>query len=147
MHLHVHTYIFFSGVVLVFFFFFFLRAAPEAYGGSHARVRIGATATPDLSLICKAGFLTHWVRPGIEPASSWLLFRFVTTQPQQELLAFLFFLLKYNWFTMFQVYSKVIQICTHTYILFQIFFHYGLWQGTEYSSLGCTVGPCCLSIL
>ena len=29
--------------------------------------------------------LTHWVRPGIEPAPSWILVRFVTVQPQQEL--------------------------------------------------------------
>ena len=29
--------------------------------------------------------LTHWVRPGIEPATSWFLVRFVSTAPQQEL--------------------------------------------------------------
>ena len=33
----------------------------------------------------QAGSLTHWVRPGMEPASSWILVRFVTTEPQQEL--------------------------------------------------------------
>ena len=31
------------------------------------------------------GSLTHWVRPGIEPASSWILVRFVTTEPQRKL--------------------------------------------------------------
>ena len=36
---------------------------------------------------------------------------------------------------------------THTYILFYIFFHYGLSQDIEYSSLCYTVGPCCLPIL
>ena len=30
--------------------------------------------------------LIHWVRLGIEPASSWVLVRFVSTQPRQELL-------------------------------------------------------------
>ena len=30
--------------------------------------------------------LTHWSRPGIEPASSWMLVRFVSTEPRQELL-------------------------------------------------------------
>ena len=40
----------FVGVVVFFFFFFFfclflLRAAPEAYGGSQARGRIGAVVT------------------------------------------------------------------------------------------------------
>ena len=29
--------------------------------------------------------LTHWVMPGIEPASSWMLVRFVSTEPQREL--------------------------------------------------------------
>ena len=38
------------------------------------------------------GSLTHWVGPRIEPASSWMLVRLVTTEPQQELLVFpLFF--------------------------------------------------------
>ena len=32
-----------------------------------------------------AGSLTHWVRPGMEPASSWILVGFVTAEPQQEL--------------------------------------------------------------
>ena len=35
----------------------------------------------------------------------------------------------------------------YIYILFQILFHYSLLQDIEYSSLCCTVGPCCLSIL
>ena len=35
----------------------------------------------------------------------------------------------------------------HIYILFHILFYYGLLQDVEYSSLGHTVGPCCLSIL
>ena len=29
-------------------------------------------------------FLTHWVRPGMEPATSWILVRVVTAEPQQE---------------------------------------------------------------
>ena len=33
------------------------------------------------------GSLTHWVRPGIEPTSSWILAGFITTEPQQELLS------------------------------------------------------------
>ena len=38
-----------------------------------------ATATPDP--------LTHWVRPGIKPASSWILVRFTTAELQWELLS------------------------------------------------------------
>ena len=54
-----------------------------------------ATATPDLSPDCDlhqssphrdTGSLTHWARPGIEPASSWILVRFVSTEPRCELL-------------------------------------------------------------
>ena len=44
-----------------------------------------ATATQDLSCICKTGSLAHWARPGIEPASSWILVGFVSAAPQWEL--------------------------------------------------------------
>ena len=37
-----------------------------------------------------AGYLTHWARPGIESASSWILVRFITTKPEQELPRWLF---------------------------------------------------------
>ena len=30
--------------------------------------------------------ITHWVRPGIEPASSWILVGFISAEPQWELL-------------------------------------------------------------
>ena len=43
----------------------------------------------------------------------------------------------------FQLYNKMIQ----SYILFLIIFHHVLSQETGYSSLCCTVGPHCLSIL
>ena len=50
------------------------------------------TATPDLSHVChlhhssgQPGSLTCWVRPGMEVASSGLLVRYVTTEPQWEL--------------------------------------------------------------
>ena len=35
----------------------------------------------------------------------------------------------------------------HTYILFQIFFHYKLLPDIEYSPLCCAIGLCCLSVL
>ena len=68
---------------------FFLRATLEAYGGSQARGQIRAaataTATQDPSHVCDlttahgdAGSLTHWARPGINPANSWVLVRFLT---------------------------------------------------------------------
>ena len=42
--------------------------------------------------------------------------------------------------------SMVIQLYTHISIPFQILFYYRLLQSIGYSSLCCTVGPCCLSI-
>ena len=49
-----------------------------------------ATATPYPSRICDLHHsswqsLTHGAGPGIEPASSWILVEFVTTEPQREL--------------------------------------------------------------
>ena len=38
-------------------------------------------------------------------------------------------------------------VCVYVYTLFHIFFHYGLLQDIEYSSLCYTVGPACLPIL
>ena len=37
-----------------------------------------------------AGSFTHWVRPGIEPASPWILVRYVSAAPQCELTNFIF---------------------------------------------------------
>ena len=34
---------------------------------------------------CSAGSLTHWVGPGIEPVSSWILVGLLIAEPQQEL--------------------------------------------------------------
>ena len=50
-----------------------------------------ATAIPDPSCVCdttthsNSRSLTHYVRPGFEPMSSWVLVSSVTTEPQQEL--------------------------------------------------------------
>ena len=44
-----------------------------------------------------AGSLTHCMRPGIKPASSWMLVRFITTEPQRELLVYFFFFFFWQW--------------------------------------------------
>jgi len=47
-----------------------------------------ATATQDLTYTTACshtGSLTHSARPGIELSSSWILVRFITTEPRQEL--------------------------------------------------------------
>ena len=38
-----------------------------------------------------AGSLTHWVRPGIKPVSSWVPVRFISAESQWELLYLFFF--------------------------------------------------------
>ena len=88
---------------LTFFFFFFFRAATAAYGSSQAKGWIRAVATSlrhslhqrgcgiramsttHTTAHSNAGSPTHWARPGIEPMSSWLLGRFISAAPQQEL--------------------------------------------------------------
>ena len=79
------------------------RAAPAAYGSSLARARIRAGAAglhhshshsltgSDLHLQPthttahgNAGFPIHRARPGIKPASSWILVEFISPAPQQE---------------------------------------------------------------
>ena len=93
-------------VVLLFFLFWLFRAAPFTHGGSQARGWIRATAAslhhshsnaaskPCLRTTTTAhsntGSLIHSERPGIEPASSQILVRFVFTEPRRELLVLLF---------------------------------------------------------
>ena len=67
------------------------------------------TATPDPSHICdlyhsprQCWIGTHWARPGIEPASSWILAGVVTTQLQQ---ASIFFILE--WALVVCVYQEI----------------------------------------
>ena len=91
---------------LVFLFFCLFKIEPTANRGSQAGGWIRAvavsyaiaTATPDLSCICEqhhsskqCQILTHWAGPRIEPASLWILVRFVSAEPLQELLCFVWF--------------------------------------------------------
>ena len=72
-----------------FFFFFFFRATGEAYGSSHATGQIRAAAAGLHHSHSNARSLNHWARPGIEPASLWILVGFITAEPQRELLKIL----------------------------------------------------------
>ena len=56
----------------------------------------------------------------------------------------IYILVKYSWLSMFQVYSKVIQLHEYTYIIFEIIFHYKLSQDINYCLLCYTVNLCCL---
>ena len=79
--------------VCVCVFFVLFRASPVAYGGSQAmgsnqscshwptpepqQCQIQAASVNYTTAHGNAGFLTHWAKPGIEPATSWLPARFV----------------------------------------------------------------------
>ena len=59
----------------IFFFFFsfgIFKATPVAYGSSQGRSQIGIAAASLHHSHSNARSLTHWVRPRIEPASSWI---------------------------------------------------------------------------
>ena len=113
MSLFLFLFLFFSFLS----FFPFFRAAPEAYGGSQARGRTRATA---VGLLHSHSYMwsetrlqlnttahgnteswTHWARPGIEPATSWFLNRFISTAPRQELLSLFLicFVCPFLWFS------------------------------------------------
>ena len=84
-----------------FFIFFLFRATCAAHGSSQTRGRMGAVAAglhhsqsnarsklhlqPTLQLAATSDPLTHWSRPGIELASSWMLDRFLTCWAKWEL--------------------------------------------------------------
>ena len=83
-----------GGSTNFFFFLLLFKAAPIAYGSNRARGQIQAAAAslhhnhsnarselhlwPYTAACDKTGSLIHWARPGIEPASSWVLVRFLT---------------------------------------------------------------------
>ena len=80
-----------------FLFLVFSRAAPTAFGGSQAMGLIRAVAAATYTTAHgNVGSLTHRARPGIEPATSWFLIRFVNywaTVGTPFLLFFSFFFL------------------------------------------------------
>ena len=61
------------------------RATPAAYGSSQARGWIRATTASLHHSHSNVGSLAHWLRPGIETASSWILVGLITTKPWWEL--------------------------------------------------------------
>ena len=85
---------------ILFYFVLFFRSTPMTYGSSQARGRIraiaaGYTYSNTRYELClwppgDARSLTHWMKPGIKPASSWILDRFISAEPQQKLLSYYF---------------------------------------------------------
>ena len=62
----------------VSFLFVCFRAIPVSYGSSQVRAQIRAASATYATACSNAGSLTHWERPGIEPASLWILVMFLT---------------------------------------------------------------------
>ena len=70
--------LFYLLILILFYFLVFFRAAFAAYGCSQSRGQIGAAAACLHHSHGNARSVTHWARPGIEPASLWMLARFLT---------------------------------------------------------------------
>ena len=58
---------------------------------SELQGRIWAVSVTYTTAHGKTGSLTHWGRPGIEPASSWIIVRLAAAEPPQELMIVLIF--------------------------------------------------------
>ena len=69
--------------------------------GVESELQLPADTTSDQSHVCTrahgtTGSWTHWGGPGIEPASSWILVGFVSTEPQWESLTILIWISVYR---------------------------------------------------
>ena len=51
--------------------------------------RIWAVSVTYTTAHSTTGSLTHWARPGIKPASSWIPIGFISSEPQRELLLYI----------------------------------------------------------
>ena len=91
----------YQGFILIFFFLglhSWHMEVPQLGVQSEPQLLAYATATSDPSCLCslhhssqQCRSLTHWVRPEIEPATSWFLVRFISAVPRQELQCFILF--------------------------------------------------------
>ena len=98
-------FFFFFGSLRSHFLFCFVFLGPQLWhmelpiwqGGLYHSYSCHPTPQPQLSQIwatcanyitahSNARSLAHWERPGIKPASSWILVKFVSTETRQELL-------------------------------------------------------------
>ena len=61
---------------------------------SHSSARSWTVSVTCTTAHGKAGSSTHWVRPGVQPATSWFLVGFVSAAPQWELRILKFLILK-----------------------------------------------------
>ena len=62
-----------------------IGATAAALNHSHNRGGVKAASLTYTTSHFNAGSLTHQTRPGIKPPSSWILVKFISTEPQQKL--------------------------------------------------------------
>ena len=67
-------------------------ATPVAHENSQVRVQLELQPLTYTTAHGNDRSLTHWVRPGIEPMSSWIQVGFVIAEPQWELPNYHFFM-------------------------------------------------------
>ena len=68
------------------YFFFFVHTC-GTWNSWAQRSNLHHNSDPNVcSVDTRSRSLIHWAGPGIEPRSSWILVRFVTTEPRWELL-------------------------------------------------------------
>ena len=82
--------------------FFLSYLGPHLYQGSQARSWIRAVAAGLHHSHSNTESLTHWARPGIKPASSGMLVRFVSTESRWELQCLIFSMNSINVLEAFQ---------------------------------------------
>ena len=102
---HIFYMFFFSSFLPSFLSFLLFKPIPEAYGSCQARGQIGVTAASlrhshsnvgsELSLQPTPQLRQCWIpdplsKPGVEPASSWILVGFVSSAPQWHSIFFFF---------------------------------------------------------
>ena len=116
------NFLFFIFIYLFIYFFVFglFRATLVAYGRSQAKVLIGAVVAGLHHSLSNAGSkmclrptpqfisLTHWARPRMEPATSWILVRCINHWAMTGTPETLYLLKKYQQFSSIFI-SKMIQ--------------------------------------
>ena len=93
-HFQRHYTGFFLSLSLFFFVFCLFRATPAGVQSElqlptpePRQCQIWAVSATYARAYSNAGSLTHWARPGMEPATSWFLIRFISSAPWRELLS------------------------------------------------------------
>ena len=141
----------FHSLFIFYFIFCLCRATPVAYGGSQARdqnwsrsrwptpqlqqSQVQAMSSTYTTAHSNSGFLTHLARPEIKPTSSWILVRFVTTEPCWDLSRELLL-------SLFLIYGSPVSFFLTVYLLKKNFFVFVFLKSFPQSGF-CSLHSCC----